>query len=102
MKTYRFEEIKPRVKHLSKAFKRFIKGSGLEPIWVKEISTRYAFDDSDFTSWHLFFGEDRIKIDEARVILTSFIYKDKPIFSVSGNGWGTGLSVMLNLSSKFD
>lgn len=102
MKTYRFEEIKPKVKHLSTGFKKFIKENEIEPEWIKEISTRHAYDNSDFTSWHLFFGENKEKINEARTKLASFIYKDKPVFNVSGNGWGTGLTIMLNLSSNYD
>lgn len=102
MKQYRFEQIKPKVIHISTGFKEFLKENGIKPLKIFEGSTRYAYDSSDFTSWHLFFGEDKEKLKEARTILASFEYKDKPIFSVTGNGWGTGLSIMLNLSSNYD
>ncbi len=101
-KTYRFEEIKPRIKYLSKNFKKLLKENDIKPEITRALSTRYAYDNSDFTSWILYFGENKEKMNEARTKLASFIYEDKPVFNISGNGWGTGLTIMLNLSSKYD
>ena len=102
MKTYRFEEIKPNVKNLNRSFNKFLLDNKISPEWIKTGSTRYAYDDSDFTSWHLFYGDKREQMKIAKELLSSFIHKDKPVFNVSGNGWGTGLSIMLALSSNHD
>lgn len=58
--------------------------------------TKYEYDDSDFTAFVLFYGEDDYSMQRDKDILNSITYEDKPVFGVSGNGWGTGLSVTLN------
>lgn len=102
MKDYRFEQIKPNIKNLDKGFKKFLVENDITPEWIKSSCTRYEYDDSDYTAWHLFYGENKEQMGKDREILSSVIFKDKQVFNVSGNGWGTGLSVMLNLSSNHD
>jgi hypothetical protein len=102
MKTYRFEEINSNMENLNKSFKDFLLENGITPEWIKETMTRYEYNDSDFIGWHLFYGDKKEQIKVDKDLLLSFIYKEKSVFNVSGNGWGTGLSIMLNLSSNYD
>jgi hypothetical protein len=102
MKTYRFEQIKPNIKNLNRSFNKFLSDNKITPEWIKPLSTKKAYDDSDFTSWHLFYGNKKEQMKVDKDLLSSFIYKDKPVFNISGNGWGTGLSIMLTLSSNHD
>ena len=102
METYRFEQIKPNIENLNRSFNEFLSDNKITPEWIKASMTKKAYDNSDFTSWHLFYGDKKEQMKVAKDLLSSFIYKDKPVFNVSGNGWGTGLSIMLTLSSNHD
>jgi len=83
--------------NLSSFVLNLFKDQKIEPKHINCHNTRFAYDNSDFTSFVLIY-ENRVDLmKKNKNKLNSILYKEKPIFSVSGNGWGTGLSVTLNI-----
>lgn len=102
MVTYRFHEIKPKAKTISRDLLKYFKELNLQPLNIRPHMICQFNGKDDSPACILYYGENRsqIKIDKDK--LSSVVYKGKPVFNVSGNGWGTGLSIMLNLSSEYD
>lgn len=73
-----------------------LKGLGLKFKGIKTGSTRYPYDNSDYSSWVLDYTDvshKEIKADMRK--LESIKIFGKSIFNVSGNGYGTGISLMM-------
>ncbi len=77
---------------------------GLNYLKIIPSITRYEYDDSDFVSWHLYYGDisNNIINNDKEILLSILDKLGRPVFNVSGNGYGTGLSIMLPLGKRFD
>ena len=102
MKKYRIEEYLDNVTSINESVIELFRSLNINPSIIFP-SVKSGLNDSDFTAWSLFYGADKAKeIKEDIIKLLEIKVKDKPIFSVSGNGFGTGLSVTSNLGTKYD
>lgn len=99
-KFYLFESKYPQRKNYTKGFKKLLEdlkiSCGLIPS-----CTRYAYDNSDNTDWVLFFGDEKENLNKVKEQLRDIEYDGQKVFNVSGNGYGTGLSVMLNYNKFY-
>ena len=68
---------------------------------IKPFCTRYEYDSSDYIAWVIFPINNKEELKKIRDILLSIEYQEQKLFNVSGNGWGTGLSVMLNYNKYY-
>lgn len=92
---YLFESKYPKRKHFTSGFLKLCKELKIGAD-IKLSCNRYEYDDSDNTAWILFFGENKKELEKTREHLQNIEYNNQKVFNVSGNGYGTGLSVMLN------
>ncbi len=103
MKKYRIEEFFDNVTSIDQAALSIFRKLNINPISISSSVTRKQFDDSDFTAWTLFYGLNKTKeMKEDTLLLLDLKVGEKSIFNVSGNGFGTGLSITSNLVSKYD
>lgn len=103
-KGYRIEDFNDKtIKHMDSFMRNFFQDLKIEPIKITSSVTRFEHDDSDFTSWVLYYGKNMYStMQEDKQKLLNIVFKNKPVFSVTGNGYGTGLSIGLNLGEKYD
>lgn len=102
-RNYRIEEYLKNVKSIDNSARKLFKNLNLRFLKITSSVTRYEYDDSDFTAWTLFYGVGKGKeMKEDILSLLDLKVGEKPIFSVSGNGFGTGISITSNLASKYD
>lgn len=97
---YLFESKYPKRTHYTSGFKKLLKDLKVD-CDLRLSCTRDAYDDSDNTAWILLFGKNRQELDRVRDLLLKVEYRKQKVFSVSGNGYGTGLSVMLNYNKEY-
>lgn len=103
MKTYRIEEFLAKADSIDVSARTIFRELGIAPLLISSSVTRIEYDDSDFTAWTLFYGLNKTKeMKKDTLLLLDMKVGEKPIFSVSGNGFGTGLSITSNLASKYD
>lgn len=98
---YLFASKYPKRKNFTKGFIKLCKDLNINSE-VKTSITRYAYDNSDNTAWILNFGEDKKELNSAKDKLNSIEYREQKVFNVSGNGFGTGLSIMLNYNKYWN
>lgn len=89
---YYFQDKYPKYKNFDKGFRELFK----DVSDIRSGITRFEYDDADYTNWTLIFGEDKEKLKEVEQRLEDIKIRNNKVFNISGNGWGTGLSVMLN------
>jgi hypothetical protein len=99
-KFYLFESKYPRRKNFTEGFLKLCKDLKVKANITLSI-TRYAYDSSDNTAWVLFFGDDIKELERVREQLYNIEYNNQKVFNISGNGYGTGLSVMLNYNKFY-
>ena len=99
-KFYLFESKYPKRINFTEGFKKLLKDLKID-CDLHLSATRYAYDSSDNTAWVLFFGENKKELEKTRELLNNIEYDNQKVFNVSGNGWGTGLSVMLNYNKFY-
>jgi hypothetical protein len=102
-KFYLFESKYPKRVHFTTGFKKLLSDLKIEGDLYKSV-TRYEYDNSDNTAWVLYYGESkeaRNRVIEVRNILHSIEYRKQKVFNVSGNGYGTGVSIMLNYNNFY-
>ena len=93
-KFYLFESKYTKRKHFTSGFKKLLDELNI----VAELGmscTRYEYDCSYNTSWWLYYGDNRNQLNIDREKLLSIKYMEQQVFSVGGNGYGTGLSIKL-------
>lgn len=98
-KFYLFESKFPRTVNFTKRFKKLLKENKIE-CDLRTNGTRFEYDSSDNIGWVLLFAE-KDELNLAREKLTNFEYDAQKLFNVSGNGWETGLNVMLNFNKYY-
>jgi len=91
---YIFESKYPDSKNFTEDFKEILKEIDIQGELLLS-ATRYAYDNSDNTSWVLNY-KDKELLEIDREKLSKITYEDKEVFNISGNGWGTGLYVSLD------
>ncbi len=99
-KFYLFESKYPRRKNFTKGFLKLCKDLKVKAD-IRFSCTRYAYDSSDNTAWVLLFGGDKKELERVRSLLYDIEYDNQKVFNVSGNGYGTGLSIMLNYNKFY-
>lgn len=74
----------------------------LKPHLINSHMTKKKYDSSDFVAWVLLYGDDRELLKKDMDILNNVYLGNElinyKVFSVSGNGYGNGISLMFNLS----
>lgn len=99
-KFYLFESKFPKRTNFTEGFIKLCKELDIK-YEIKVSCTRYAYDNSDNTVWILFFGDDIEERIKATELLLNVEYDEQKVFSVSGNGYGTGLTVMLKFNKFY-
>lgn len=99
-KFYLFESKYPKRKNFTQGFKKLLRDLKIN-CDLRLSATRYAYDSSDNTAWVLFFGENKKELEKARELLQNIEYNSQKVFNISGNGYGTGLSVLLNYNKFY-
>lgn len=103
MKKYRIEEFLVNLTNIDLGARIIFRDLGLSPLLISPSVTREEYDSSDFTAWTLFYGQNKTKeMKKDTLLLLAIEIGKKPIFNVSGNGFGTGLLITSNLASKYD
>lgn len=99
---YRIEDVYGHIINMDEFIK--VKFSELNLTFNNIVSsiTRRPYDPTDFTCWILSYSNIYDMKNDKEKLLNIVDSIDKPIFNVSGNGYGTGLCVMLPLSKNFD
>lgn len=97
---YLFRTKYPKWKNYTKGFKKLLVELDIKAE-LKLSCTRYEYDDSDNTSWVLLYGKKTSQIQIDRGKLMDIECDGQKVFNVSGNGYGTGLSIMLNYNKRF-
>ena len=94
MPFYIFESKYPDSKNFTEDFKEILKELNIQGELLLS-ATRYAYNNSDNTSWILNY-KDKELLEIDREKLLKIKYEDKDVFNISGNGYGTGLYVTLD------
>ena len=99
---YLFQKKYPKRKNFNEGFLKLCKELKINAD-IRSFCTRRAYDNSDYTGWSLLFRtkqgtSPQKELERVKELLNNIEYKDQKVFNVSGNGWGTGLSVMLNIN----
>ena len=97
---YLFESKFPKRTNFTEGFIKLCKELDIK-CEIKASCTRYAYDNSDNTVWILFFGNDNEARIKATELLLEIEYDEQKVFNVSGNGYGTGLTVMLKFNKFY-
>lgn len=100
-KIYLFESKYPKRTHFTTGFKKLLKELKIKADLRLSV-TRYAYDSSDNTNWVLFYGEDSEHLKQDKQKLENIKYRGDSIFNITGNGYGTGFSVGLNMNKHYN
>lgn len=98
---YLFESKYPKRNHFTIGFKKLLKELGIKADLRLSV-TRYAYDSSDNVNWVLLYGEDKERLEQDKQKLENIKYKEDPVFNITGNGYGTGFSVGLNINKYYN
>ena len=98
---YLFESLYPKRKHYTKGFRKLLKELNINPKNIYNSCTRDPYNNSDNTAWILFYGSNKEQLIIDKGKLNDIEFNGQKVFNVSGNGFGTGLSILLNYNKCY-